>query len=248
MPFAIGRLPAFLTARPTPRPVLPGQPYALMAWTGGRGLALPSAAPVTPQMRASGTWANGNEFGCAWLADHVQQRGIDTVLRLDDRGAAGKPYGGAELQTTKTYASGRLEASIQAVACPGVITSLFTYTGQPHDEIDIEFLGNDPTKVQLGYFTNGKHYAVEHLDLGFDASKEMHSYAFEWGPDAIRWYVDGRLVKTATAADGPLPTHPQQLMANVWPTQGIDGWAGRFQYPGRPLEATYRNITYTPRA
>jgi beta-glucanase (GH16 family) len=244
----IGGLPAFLTTPPRPRQVAPGQPPALLAWGAGRALAVPSTAPMTPQLRASGTWANGAPFGCAWLADHVQQRGLDTVLRLDDRGALGKAYGGAELATPKAYSYGRLEATFQAVACPGVITSLFTYTGQPHDEIDVEILGNDPTKVQLGYFTNGKHYAVELVDLGFDASKGLHSYAFEWGPDAIRWYVDGHLVKTATAADGPLPSHPQQLMANVWPTQGIDGWAGRFQYPGRPLEACYRNITYTPRA
>lgn len=200
--------------------------------------------------RRSGPWANGSIFDCGWRPDHATVADGHLTLRVTDTPTAGKPHTGAEIATPEPIRFGRVEARMKPIKCDGVITSLFTYTGpsegRPHHEIDIEFLGNDPTRVQLGYFTDGKHYAVEKIDLGFDASADFHTYAFEWGPRGITWFVDGKAVKHADGAQGPLPSQPQRVFANAWPTRGADGWAGRFHYPGAPLEARYDWIAVSP--
>ena len=41
-------------------------------------------------------------------------------------------------------------------------------------------------------------------DLGFDASQGFHTYGFDWQPDKITWYVDGKAVYTAYS-DIPKP-------------------------------------------
>src|SRR3546814_5746693 len=58
----------------------------------------------------------------------------------------------------------------------------------PHDEIDFEFLGKSPRQVQVNYYTAGKGGHETMIDLGFDASEDFHTYAFEWRPDSIRWF------------------------------------------------------------
>jgi endoglucanase len=126
--------------------------------------------------------------------------------------------------------------------------SLFTYTGpsegDPWDEIDIEFLGKDTTKMQTNYFTNGVGGHETLIDLGFDGAAGFHDYAFEWTEAAIRWYVDGNLVHTETGSRGPLPTHPGKIMVNLWPGTGVDGWLGPFSYSS-PLTAQYDALRYT---
>ena len=127
-----------------------------------------------------------------------------------------------------------------------MVSSFFTYTGpsdnNPWDEIDIEFLGKDTTKVQFNYFTNGKGGHEHIYDLGFDAAEEFHTYGFYWQADAITWYVDGEAVYTA---EKNLPVTPSKIMANTWPGTGVDGWLNA--YDGTtPITAEYRYIDFRP--
>lgn len=126
----------------------------------------------------------------------------------------------------------------------GVVSSFFTYTGpsdnNPWDEIDIEFLGKDTTKVQFNYYTDGKG-GHEHLyDLGFDASEEFHTYGFMWQTDSIVWYVDGEAVYSATEN---IPQTPSKIMLNAWPGTGVDGWLNAFDGTV-PLYASYHFIDF----
>ena len=122
----------------------------------------------------------------------------------------------------------------------GVITSFFIYNGYPWDEIDIEFLGNDTTKVQFNYFTNGVGQHEYIYDLGFDASTGFHEYAFEWREDCIIWYVDGKPVHKATA---DIPSHEGNLMMNLWNVSDEwSFWAGQFEGTQTPLTAQYEWI------
>lgn len=126
--------------------------------------------------------------------------------------------------------------------------SLFTYTGpaddNPWDEIDIEFLGKDTTFVSFNYFTDGVGgHEYEH-HLGFDASSEYHTYAFEWLPDSITWFVDGAAVYTATQ---DIPTTPSRIMANVWVHDGsLSSWLGPVDSTAVPVTASYDWIRFTP--
>ena len=199
-------------------------------------------------------YSNGNPFNNGWRADHIAfSDGIMTIT-LDNQNCPGscsnKPYASGEYRTIKNYGFGRVEARFKAAKASGVMSgSLFTYTGpsdqQPWDEVDIEILGKDPTKMQTNYYTNGVGGHETVLDLGFDASADFHTYAFEWTAKSIQWYVDGLLVHTETGARGALPTHPSKIMLNLWPGIGEDAWLGPLNYTA-PLKFQVDWIKYTP--
>ena len=77
-------------------------------------------------------------------------------------------------------------------------------------------------------------------DLGFDASEGFHTYGFDWQPDHITWYVDGKAVYTATEN---IPSTSGKIMMNVWNGIGVDEWLKPFD--GKtPLTARYQWVTY----
>lgn len=198
----------------------------------------------TPVFFASDGWTNGSCFDCGW---YKQNTSFDSgVLNLTiDKDHSGKyNYSGAEYRTADTYHYGYYETSMQAIKNDGVVSSFFTYTGpsedNPWDEIDIEILGKDTTKVQLNYYTNGVGNHEYMYDLGFDASEGFHTYGFDWQPDHITWYVDGKEVYTAY---NNIPSTAGRIMMNVWPGIGVDDWLKPFN-GNTPLTARYQWVTY----
>ena len=198
-------------------------------------------------------WTNGDPFNNGWQADNVSFNNGFMTLQLDNQGCpqacSERPYASGEYRTNSFYRYGLLEGRFKAAKGNGLVTSLFFYTGpsdgNPWDEIDVEILGKDPTKMQINYFTNGagSHEAI--IDLGFDASQAFHDYAIYWTPDSIRWYVDGKLVHTEDGSRGALPTHAGRIMMNLWPGIGVDGWLRPFSYSG-PVRAQYDWVRFTP--
>ncbi len=82
------------------------------------------------------------------------------------------------------------------------------------------------------------------FDLGFDASEGFHEYGFDWQKDCIVWYVDGKAVYKATKN---IPSHPQQIMMNVWNGTGVDDWLKPFDESGLPVTAQYKWTAYGAR-
>ncbi|MBQ5311710.1 MAG: glycoside hydrolase family 16 protein [Oscillospiraceae bacterium] len=197
----------------------------------------------------SNGWTNGNMFNVTWRAENITFDNGRMQLKIDRDPSPkdGIPYSGAEYRSKDFYGYGRYEANLQAIKNDGVITSFFTYTGpsdhNPWDEIDVEILGKDTTKVQFNYFTNGvgKHEYV--YDLGFDASEGLHEYAFEWYEDRIVWFVDGQ---EAYSADKDIPVTEGKIMVNTWCSTGVDHWTKKFDDQNLPLTAEYGYISYTP--
>lgn len=193
-------------------------------------------------MHKADGWSNGGMFNCTWRASNIW---FDGYLNIKiDRDYATGGYSGGEYRTNDTFGYGMYDVSLKAIKNDGVVTSFFTYTGPSDgtvwDEIDIEILGKDTTKVQFNYYTNGvgNHEYVH--DLGFDASQGFHQYGFLWQPGRITWYVDGKAVHTAT---NNIPTTPGRIMMNAWPGTGVDEWLK--PYNGRtPLVAQYDWINY----
>ncbi len=199
---------------------------------------------ISPLFEASNGWTNGNPFNCGWYASNAIIK--DKALNLTiDKDITGKyQYSGAEYRTKDFYSYGYYETSMQAIKNDGVVSSFFTYTGEsdknPWDEIDIEILGKDTTKVQLNYYTNGQGNHEYMYDLGFDASKGYHTYGFDWQRDSITWYVDGKPVYKAT---NNIPTTPGKIMMNTWPGIGVNEWLKPFN-GNTPLTARYQWVTY----
>lgn len=135
-------------------------------------------------MHKADGWSNGDMFNCTWRADNVW---FDGYLNLKiDRDYATGGYSGGEYRTNDTFGYGMYDVSLKAIKNDGVVTSFFTYTGPSDgtvwDEIDIEILGKDTTKVQFNYYTNGVGNHEYVYDLGFDASQGFHQYGFLWLP------------------------------------------------------------------
>lgn len=185
-------------------------------------------------------------FDCTWRKDNITFVDGSMILIIDTDGENATPkWSGSEYRTKEFYSYGLYEVSMKPIKNNGVVSSFFTYTGpsdnNPWDEIDIEFLGKDTTKMQLNYFTNGVGNHEYMHDLAFDASEEFHIYAFEWLPNSITWFVDGESIHTATTN---IPSTPSKVMMNVWPGIGVDAWLKAFDETV-PLTAKYDWIRVT---
>lgn len=162
------------------------------------------------------------------------------------------PFSGSEFQRDGFYGYGRYEAVLKTAGASGAVTSFFIYTGphfdNPHDEIDFEFVASKPRTVQLNHFKNGENNLID-IPLWFDPAESQHLYAFEWAPDAIRWFVDGVEVYEVTAATSKagIPTTSGRVIANLWGASGpAIQWAGEARFVRTSAEV--RCISHVPLA
>ena len=182
---------------------------------------------------------NGPPFNCSFRSSNaVVKDGLLTLhLTQSDSG-----FVGAEYRTHQRTGYGFYSVSMRPAKCSGVVSSFFLYWGWPWDEIDIEFLGDDTTKVQFNYYTNGTGNHEYVYDLGFDASEDFHEYAFDWQEDSITWYVDGKPVYRATAQ---IPSTEGHIMVNLWNVADNKAhWAGKFHADSLPVSAQYQWFGY----
>lgn len=187
---------------------------------------------------ASDGWSNGSVFGCTWRNSSAVIGGGTLSLTLQ-RDAWG--FASGEYRSRGYYGYGFYSVSMKAAKCSGVISSFFTYTNRPWDEIDIEFLGKDTTGLQFNYYTKGVGGHEFYYALGFDGAEDFHEYAFDWRQDSITWYVDGKPVYRATEN---IPATPTQIMANVWNCMGVEEWSGAFDESALPATAQYEWFGY----
>lgn len=191
-------------------------------------------------------WSNEDMFNCTWRKNNVSFWDNETMQLSIYQDSGNKPYSGGEYRTRDTFGYGLYQVNMKPAKNPGVVSSFFTYTGPtdgtPWDEIDIEFLGKDTTKVQFNYYTNGVGNHEYVYDLGFDASESYHTYAIDWKPNYIAWRVDGKEVYRTY---NNIPSHPGKIMLNVWPGINVDSWLGK--YDGKtPVTASYNWMAYDP--
>jgi endo-1,3-1,4-beta-glycanase ExoK len=223
-------------------PAAPGQATEL---PGGRRLELNDhMVEFDSNTWNESDWTNGSAFNCGWLPDYVSFDGGTTmILTLDNTTSHNKSYSSGEYRTNEPFGYGSFEVRMKAAKANGIVSSFFLYTGNPWDEIDVEILGKDTTKAQFNYFVNGAGSHEFLQDLGFDSSADYHTYGIEWRCGSIKWYVDGVLKHTVKAER--LPSHPMQIMMNLWPGIGVDDWLKPFTYK-TPLKAYYDYVRYTP--
>ena len=202
-------------------------------------------------------WSNGDVFNVVWKKHNViYENGIMRLSIAEEKATAWiddaeveYDYTAGEARTQNYYHYGDYEVSMKPSANPGTASTFFVCTGpydlkdgvpNAHDEIDIEFLGNDTTHVQFNFFVNGVGGNEYMYDLGFDASEEFHTYGFRWLPDSITWFVDGQPVykvttdTTAKAAGNlkiveKLPSTAGRILTNYWcGNERAWGWMGAY--------------------
>jgi hypothetical protein len=151
-----------------------------------------------------------------------------------------------------TFLHGRFVAELRPSNVSGVITGMFLHRNGPRQEIDIEFLGKDTTKILANVFYNpgeagtklefGYRGAPTVIDLGFDAAKSFHTYEIDWRPNSIRWIVDGQLIHERVLWDPtPIPDLPMQFNVNLWNSRSSKV-AGKLNANGLPTHAEIRSM------
>jgi beta-glucanase (GH16 family) len=131
----------------------------------------------------------------------------------------------AELLRTQFYRYGRFEARIRWAPGEGVVSSFFLWkegssSATSWHELDFEKI-NANCRLQLNVWTGTGQQSATITTTAFDACADYHTYAMEWTPDYIAWFIDGSQIRRVTgAAVAEYAQMVPQGMAihfNVWP-------------------------------
>lgn len=175
-----------------------------------------------------------------------------TCGSADARFPGGRDYSSAFLQTKgkRAFTYGRFAMRAKLPTAPGASQGLWpAFWMRPVDggtgELDImEAIGSGPnTGAEATRVHQSLHYdyrptypmqtAIATFPAGTAPSDGWHTYAVEWDPGQIQWFLDGRLTLTRTTATTPWLTsafsRPMYLRLNL----AVGG-----RWPGSPDDAT----------
>lgn len=156
-------------------------------------------------------------------------KGNGASIMLKNQDMKVREYSSGAITSSSFFLHGRFEAVIKPPKVSGLVTGIFLHRDSPRQEIDIELIGKSPNKMLINVYYNpgvdgarfdfGYRGTPVEIDLGFDATEDYHSYAIEWNPTEIRWFVDGNLIhKRVNWAPTPIPHLPMKFHINLWPS------------------------------
>lgn len=176
-------------------------------------------------------WVNGDHQGCTWSRENVVVSDGKLLLLVGKATDKLRAYRCAEVRTNAALGYGLYEARMRTAVGSGLNSAIFTYSGKPltptHDEIDFEFLGKAPSGVQLNYFTNAKGGHERIIAVPGGAATQFADYAFEWLPGSMKWFINGRIVRSEVGSN--LPATPGQFFLSLWAgSTTVDSWLGHY--------------------
>ena len=129
---------------------------------------------------------------------------------------------------------------------------MFLHRNSPRQEIDIEFLGRNTTRLMVNVYYNpgdegatleyGYRGTPAVIDLGFDASEAFHRYSIAWTPSSITWFIDGRMVhERVNWNPTPIPHLPMRFFINLWPPRSKQ-LAGVLSLIDLPAKSEIRSV------
>lgn len=222
-------------------------------------------APSTSSARVD--WGSGEKLDdAAWrLRDdtfpsnmalftpaNVSQPEGHALLTLRQKQTAVRGFTSGAIATKASYRYGTFMAELRPPGVPGLVTGMFLHRNGPRQEIDIEFLGKDTSKMVVNVFYNpgpegtkleyGYRGTPTLVDLGFNAANDFHTYEIDWHPHTIRWLVDGEVVYERMTWDPtPIPDQPLQFNVNLWHSRSKE-FAGSLASAHLPASARIRLV------
>lgn len=187
-----------------------------------------------------------SNFQVTWGADHVVPSADGSAVKmLLDKSS------GANFKSTKSFLYGGFSAQMQLPAgnSAGVCTAYFlTSTGNFHDELDYEFLGNvsgQPYIVQTNVFANGVGGREERFYLWFDPAQGFHTYDVIWNDQQVTFLVDNIPIRIYGNYQNLGVAYPTQSMAIYSSIFDASTWATRggavpIDYTKAPFVANYQ--------
>jgi hypothetical protein len=162
---------------------------------------------------------------------------------------AGQSYKGGEYRTKESYLYGRFEVRMKTAQREGMLTSFFTYNdmtpfdSQKWNEIDIEIMGRYTDDVQYNTITPGQMSHVGRRQTPFNPALDFHTYAIEWTPTYVAWFIDGTESYRQTGPQIQTLIYPQKIMMNMW-IQSAVNWSGQWNENSLPAFAYYDYVSY----
>jgi endo-1,3-1,4-beta-glycanase ExoK len=96
----------------------------------------------------------------------------------------------------------------------GTVTDVFNFINNSETEIDFEYEGQHPGKLEMTSYSSVANNQSTSSDVP-GAENGFHEYRFVWSRSKIEFYVDGRLVSTHTEH---IPSAPAAVLINLWGT------------------------------
>lgn len=158
-----------------------------------------------------------------------------------------KPYRGAEVSTQELFGYVRITARIKFAQGKGMVSSLFTYSdnaGTFWNEIDVEYLGYKEEAVQYNLISSkcatcgGDRNSTPYPDeIGVKPYEDFYEYQITYTPEGVSFKVGD--LPTRWSHYDPALTAPMRIRMNVWPTSGVDPFAGELDPQAIPTQAEY---------
>ncbi|CAI8594724.1 unnamed protein product [Vicia faba] len=176
-----------------------------------------------------------------WGAQHASLQGDDLQLVLDKTS-------GSAAQTKIPFLFGTIESRIKLVSnnSAGTVTAYYlSSTGNQHDEIDFEFLGNisgQPYTIHTNVYTQGNGSKEQQFHLWFDPSTDFHNYTIHWNPTEIVWYIDSIPIRVFRNYENEGIAYPNKQGMKVYTSLwNADDWATR----GGLVKTDWSNAPFT---
>jgi hypothetical protein len=170
---------------------------------------------------------------------------------------------GPTIQSNFYMFFGYVEAVMKAAPGAGIVSSVVMQSDDL-DEIDMEWIGSDTSRVQSNYFGKGNTTTYDRGQFHDVVSPEtqFRKYAVNWTQETTTWLIDDKPVRTLNFADAVGGTNYPQTPINVRIGNWVAGdpknaagtiqWAGGLtdfsQGPFSMVVQTVKMINYNPAA
>jgi len=176
-----------------------------------------------------------------------------------------KPFTSGEMRTRHNlFRYGRYEARMKAPSVqPGdthvdgnYISTMFVYRDAKFKhwrEIDMEVVGDSEGTVMTNMLT-ADYTSMWRADIqktkqfnfhDLNVRDSFHTYAFEWLPNSITWFLDGKEIRRYTGDSLPIPDMSGKIMMNLWIFNPRAGFGGKEIWNNRyPLHNEYEYLRF----
>jgi GR25 family glycosyltransferase involved in LPS biosynthesis len=180
---------------------------------------------------------------------------LTTKLTLREELTHVRSLTSAAIASRQKFLYGTFAAELRPSNVSGLITGMFLHRNGPRQEIDIEFLGKDTTKMLVNVYYNpgiegtkleyGYRGTPTLIELGFDAAEVFHRYEIEWHTHTIRWRVDGYVVHERVLWNPtPIPNLPMEFNVNLWHSRSKE-LAGKLDTQRIPAHTGIKSVRIT---